>query len=344
MQALAQQGYILATGKRPYVLVDIYGQMNALPKLIDDKSVRAKDIRAFLEKDFPPESLPTIEEARKLAAEHRKSFDVHRDHEQKAEAIAHLKNAQAQRRQKVEGQQIVLRQAQHQQRVALAKEQRAARDTQRGAYLVQVKVIKAERIESWPKGLAAFLGRFSGVALIRKKLHQYQDRRRYQAYQHERDRRRERQDQQRRDLHRRHQMQGLELARKVRALDHIDKRELKSLEESLRAEQRIQARGGRDQMPALNLDLKPRGRKAVPHKAKDRHRSAFAQEMAQAGKKRIDAGKKVDLTVEFERAAGNGTTEGKAQGSSDGPKPVARSRSNRNKQQQRRDRDKDRGR
>ena len=58
VQALADKGYMLATGKRPYVLVDFYGGMHALPRLIGDKTVRTKDIREFLEKDYPPESLP----------------------------------------------------------------------------------------------------------------------------------------------------------------------------------------------------------------------------------------------------------------------------------------------
>ena len=49
VRALEELGYVLATGNRPYVLVDLYGNMNALPKLIDDRSVRTKDIRAFLE-------------------------------------------------------------------------------------------------------------------------------------------------------------------------------------------------------------------------------------------------------------------------------------------------------
>ncbi len=81
VQALADRGYILATGKRPYVLVDLYGHMNALPKLIDDKTVRTKDIRAFLEAEFPPESLPTVEEARELAARaHIRDSVVSRDH------------------------------------------------------------------------------------------------------------------------------------------------------------------------------------------------------------------------------------------------------------------------
>ncbi|WP_161958832.1 relaxase/mobilization nuclease domain-containing protein [Ferruginivarius sediminum] len=51
VQALAALGYILATGKRPYVLVDRDGEMNALPKLIsasrDGARVRSKDVCAF---------------------------------------------------------------------------------------------------------------------------------------------------------------------------------------------------------------------------------------------------------------------------------------------------------
>ncbi len=41
VKALEDLGYVLATGKRPYVLVDLYGEMNALPKLIDDPTVRS---------------------------------------------------------------------------------------------------------------------------------------------------------------------------------------------------------------------------------------------------------------------------------------------------------------
>ena len=57
------------------MLIDLYGNMNAPPKLIDDKSVRTADIRAFLEKDYPVESLPSVEEAEKLVAAHRKLIE-----------------------------------------------------------------------------------------------------------------------------------------------------------------------------------------------------------------------------------------------------------------------------
>jgi hypothetical protein len=51
---------VLATGKRPYVLVDIYGTMNALPKMFADRSVRTIDMRRFLWNYFPPDSLPSV--------------------------------------------------------------------------------------------------------------------------------------------------------------------------------------------------------------------------------------------------------------------------------------------
>lgn len=39
--------FFAATGKRPYLLVDLYGGQHALPRLIDDKQVRSKDVVAF---------------------------------------------------------------------------------------------------------------------------------------------------------------------------------------------------------------------------------------------------------------------------------------------------------
>lgn len=42
---ITHTGYILATGERPYVLVDRFGNMNALPKLIEDRGVRVKNVR-----------------------------------------------------------------------------------------------------------------------------------------------------------------------------------------------------------------------------------------------------------------------------------------------------------
>jgi hypothetical protein len=102
VQALAERGYILATGKRPYVLVDLYGGMHALSKLIDDKSVRTREIRDFLEKDFPPESLPRDEEAQKLVADHKKVIETADRNDLRLDQLAQLKHSQKERRHSLE--------------------------------------------------------------------------------------------------------------------------------------------------------------------------------------------------------------------------------------------------
>ena len=186
VQALAEKGYMLATGKRPYVLVDFYGGMHALPRLIADKSVRTQDIRDFLAKDYPPESLPSVDEAKALIAEHRKSIEAHLKFEQRAEAIDQLKRSQAERRQSQEKALAELKQRQHRERLQLAALQRADRDALRGDYLATALRIKQERYAKRPTGLAAFLGRVTGVELIRKKIHQHQDKKRLHAFLEER--------------------------------------------------------------------------------------------------------------------------------------------------------------
>jgi hypothetical protein len=101
VKALEDIGYVLATGKRPYVLVDL-GEMNALPKLIDDRTVRTKDLRAFLERDFPPESLPSVDEARALVAQHRQAIEDFKKAQGHADRVDALKRTQAERRRPLE--------------------------------------------------------------------------------------------------------------------------------------------------------------------------------------------------------------------------------------------------
>ena len=319
VQALADRGYILATGKRPFVLVDLYGHMNTLPKLIDDKTVRTKDIRAFLEGEFPPESLPTVEEARAIAAEHHKALEGHLEHEQKAEALTELKLNQATRRATLEKQQAALRQHQHVQRQHLSGRQKVILADHQATHIKQIRRIRQERYERRPQGLAAFLGRVTGIELVRKKLHQYQDRKRHQTFLKEKVQLKEGQDRQRAELQRRHDIQALDLARKVRALDQIEKRELRSLEQSLFADQRIQARGGCEHMPPLSLAHDGEHGKVV----------------------RAD----IDLTREFDRAARGDDSDDTGEGS-EGQSPAKRSKVDQYRRQksQKRDHDKDRGR
>lgn len=70
-------------------------------------------------------------------------------------------------------------------------------------------------------------------------------------------------------------------------------------------EQRVKARGRHEHMPALNLTLTPRGRRAVPHKAMKRHTSELARELQQASQRKGKAdNKEVTLSEDFKEAAG----------------------------------------
>jgi len=346
VQALAARGYILATGKRPYVLVDLYGEMNALPKLISDKTIRTKDIRAFLGKEFPPDSLPSVEEARDLAARHRRAIESHAKEEQRDAAMEELARAQDRRREKLEEGQSALKNRQHETRLKLAATQKAEHGALRSAHLQQGKQIRQEREQKRSKGLAAFLGRVSGIALIRKKLHRYQDKKRLRIYIAERGQLKRLQDAQRLALSRRQEMRTLDIQRRVRALAQIEQREKRSLEQSLRAETRIAARGGENRIPAIPLDLARSGKpilaKDMDYRGRQELERQLEEEFEQAASGRTKQ-KQIDLESEFTRAA-KGRDEEKEGGSSEGPKPASENKIKRYGRKRGRNKDFDRGR
>ncbi|MGB7931426.1 MAG: hypothetical protein WCH04_04270, partial [Gammaproteobacteria bacterium] len=224
-------------------------------------------------------------------------------------------------------------------------------DAQHAAYLAQTQRIKRARYQNRPTGLAGFLSRVTGVELVRKKILQYQDKKRLQAYLAERENLKLKQLQDRTALQRRQEMQALDKQRKKRALDQVEMKELKSLEDSLKRDARVQARQGRTRMPSLTYELRPRGRKADLFKAKQRVAGKLSDEQAaemglgrnaprdsqeqrvrehlgqevEAEFKQAAAGttkqKQIDLEVAFNRAAKG--DEEKGRGSSEGPTPAA---------------------
>lgn len=272
VRALEEMGYVLATGKRPYVLVDLYGDMNALPKLIDDRSVRTKDIRAFLEAEFPPESLPSVDEARTLVAQHRQAREDFVKSGCDARKLDQLKAVQRERRQKVEAAQAAVVARHKAERLVLAQEQLAARRQLKARYLTETRRIKDARAAAKPTGLAAFLGRVTGVSFVIAKLHKHRDAQRHAAFLADKVALMDKQLRDKRGLEYRHSLQIADMARELRTLAQVEARELKSYETAQRREERIRQRQGHVHIPALNLSLKPKGRPAVPHKAKDRYR------------------------------------------------------------------------
>lgn len=192
-----------------------------------------------------------------------------------------------------------------------------------------------------PTGLAGFLGRVSGVELLKKQLHKYQDRKRLQRYREEREALTISQTTEHKALTRRHEMQLLDVQRKVRALGKIEKREPKSLEESLRREARIQDRGSRDHLPSLAPVLK---RTKEKEKEQAREAAEDAREEfngAASGRPRT---RPIELKRDFDLAAGNEPVDEEDSDSGEVPKPTSETKVRRYRRKRKRDQDFDRGR
>ena len=327
VNALEELGYVLATGRngtRP-VVVDIYGHSTALQRLIDDPAVKTKHIREFLGPDYAPENLPTVDEAQALAAQHRKAIEAFEKVRLETEQDERLRAQQEARRRETEAEGAQLVERQRQERAQLAAQHAAARRQLRAEYLAERRRIRIERARNAPKGVAAFLGRVTGVALIIRKIRRYRDKQRLDAH---RASKRQLAGQQRTDqqmLARRHELQTADMDRKLRALKQIEERERKSLEQARTRERRQRINSRHEHMPTFGLELKPPGRKAAPHKAKNRFISPVRQELLEvANEQRPARPKKIKLVAEFERAAQDDTrTGGESGGDSDAPKPAA---------------------
>lgn len=321
VRALEEKGYILATGKRDYVLVDRDGHMNSLPKLIDDRQVRTRQVREFLTKDFPTSSLPSVDEARAMAAQrHEAVADRVREQQnnKKMQAIvrrAALKLKQESRRQVVEKQATDLSQLQALERRELAEQQRQARAALTSAYLAQVRSVRQERELNAPTGLAAFLGRVTGMALVTKKLHAFRDRKRYVAFLEQKTRLGEKQRGEETILSRRHELQKLDMRRKERALTLIEERERKALEAALlkEARQREQARS-KDHEPERAVEQGIHGR------APEQMASPVAQPQP-----------KIELRKSFTEAARSDEGDGGEQGDTEAPAPEGEAKIRRRK-------------
>jgi hypothetical protein len=264
VQALAEKGYLLATGKRPYVLVDFYGGMHSLPKLIADKSVRTKGVSAYLANEYPPEALPSVDEARELVAKHRSAVETYGKAEHYNDELAELKRNQKERRSTFEKNQTTLRQRQHKDRLKLSARQKAQRESLRKKHLANVKRVNDRRAAKSPGKVAKTFGNATGYSGAERALQKYQDRRRTKRFIKAKAKLKKAQAEQRIALARRQEMQRLDFQRQSRALDQLETREIRSFEQTMKRDGRIQARGGRAQMPSLVIG------KESPHNRKDR--------------------------------------------------------------------------
>jgi len=297
VRSLEDMGYMLATGDRDYVLVDLYGHMNSLPRLIDDPKVRVKHLREFLGKDYPKDSLPTVDEARALAVAHRAAMELFSKGEERAaretkeqQRRDELQRKQQPRRHAVEQEAKALDDRQRHARHQHSKQQKADRLEFRQRFLQESRQIKIERAANRPKGLAEFLGRITGVALITQKVQQFRDATRYRAFLAKKKNLAERQQRETAAFERKMALESLTMQRRLRALELVEQRERQSLEISLLKERRVNQRD--------RTEGQPQPEPALSH----------PDEFNRAAKKPID------LTAEFERASGSTGDSGEATG------------------------------
>jgi len=298
--ALEDLGYVLARGrnKTRLVLVDFYGHTTALTRLIDDPDVRARHVRAFLG-DYAPDDLPSVEEAQDQAAQRRMAIEAFEKARRDSEQAADLAGRQAARRKEVDAQATALRRRHHDERVQLAAAQKDERQTLKSAYLAAQKRIRVDRARRRPRGLAAFLGRVSGVALVTRKVQRYRDRKRYAAYLVWRDELKRRQRQAREALAERHAWQAADIQRRLRALDRIEQREREAQAQTARKERRRRINARHVHMPPLAAAAQETAQSDTGH----RRHSKLARELAEAAALLKHGGRKVDLAGAFARAA-----------------------------------------
>ncbi|MEW8003974.1 MAG: hypothetical protein AB2827_14465 [Candidatus Thiodiazotropha sp.] len=134
-------------------------------------------------------------------------------------------------------------------------------------------------------------------------------------------------------------MRRLDLLRQIKAMVAIEKREMKSLEESLKREIRETQRDGHEDMPSLEGVMGEHAKKAAE---KDKSRKSQFRE-AVSGKKRRE---RLDLSRDFERvASGERSEEEGGDQQSETLKPASEPKIKRTARRRRRkNRDLDRGR
>ena len=283
---LKDQGYILCTGNRDYVLVDYYGGMNALPRLIDDKEVKVKQIREFLGEDFPKDQLPDVEETRQDIAKHRKQFEQLKRSEDYIEKKHQLEWAQKRRRVKYDLEGEDMRQSHTAGLAELDASQYRQRVAIRSQYLHDKSLTSEHREASKPGGLAAFFAKASGYERLQKQFQRRQDRRCMEEYQQRQAHLASQQAERKIELEYQQAAQAGDLERRMSALSRLEAREMRSLKTRQTRTQRIYARKGPEHMPTAALELSPwSGRSANIHKAKKVYKPAVAKAHKKAAKK-----------------------------------------------------------
>ncbi|MEM7666345.1 MAG: relaxase [Pseudomonadota bacterium] len=297
--ALSDSGYILTQGKRPYALVDYYGQVNSLPRMIDDKHVRLAEVKRFLGEEFPNDRLPSVEEAKALAKKQREEHKLLAKKEEHAEQREILREGQEQRAAKLKAEVAEKEEARRVDREAFERSAEDRHTALRQQHDGQDFEVQIKRWENNPEGLSAFLSKVSGASFIRKKLQEREDRKRADAQHQEKEALARRIHDERQSLHILQNTQMRELHRQQKAQELTFARERSSLKKAQSRELAAHYRKGHQHMPSAALTLTPSGRMAQPARAQNRHAMQTAKELNVKAKGEHEAEKLMSLSQDF---------------------------------------------
>lgn len=311
VQGLQERGYLLATGERPYVVVDIYGHPHALARLLKTEGVRTKDLREFLGNEYPPEELPHVDDAKRMVGENADRLKTLAKIEHLEAELAEKKKALKLRPDRVKlDREVAVQDKRHEsERAALNERQQTQLRNAKRAFRAREKFIEQQQKLHSPKGLAAFLGRVTGVTKGLKKYREFRARQRLRKFVEKRKDVKAAQETQREDLKWRQILEKRALEKRERELDRQDKQELKSLQKKLLKEHRTAQRGGTSNMPAIKLE-----------KAKKLGKKDLSIEANVATGMRTKLREPGQLTDEFEKVA-NGEDRGGGDDDGQGIKP-----------------------
>ncbi|MEH6575654.1 MAG: relaxase/mobilization nuclease domain-containing protein [Amphritea sp.] len=207
-QALEEAGFYLARGdKRGYVVVDRAGEIHSLTRQV--RGAKAKEIRARLA-DYPAEKLPDAAKAQDYA----RQIEQARDNRLREAFNRHvnpvwtaLQQRKEQRRTELDAKYQTIKAYYNQEQDALYRR-----------HFAENRHVRLERYQERPQGLAAFLGRISGIQAYFEWQHRQQDQKRRQKHRKERQ-----------ELTQHFMLQSLDLQRHFRAVSKIEAYERKTL-------------------------------------------------------------------------------------------------------------------
>jgi hypothetical protein len=265
--ALEDNGYILAQGRRPYLVVDTHGHVSALPRLIDDRTVRSKDVETFLKDRFPSDKLPTVEQAQARQADYLTQLKALHKTERSAEARSAMQARQDERRAELVAE---FEAAKGRHKRELNNLNRTRAQSEEALFLAQAQEdlrVRRARDAKAPKGLAGLFSKVTGISFLRSKFYARQDRIRAADFERRQNELSQYQVMERSELTLKQQNEMLEFSRRTRNLEQIFQRERRSLEtsesqkENLRVHLLAQTRRRKEMEPAVpGLTLTPRGR------------------------------------------------------------------------------------